>query len=130
MAADVLPEVEYLLGAELLLGDEDLFEKAAGPLAEKERFGASELLGLKDLFGASEFFAENERFGAPELFEPNERLPVAEDGFLAEGLFAEEGFLVLEAALPLFSCLAIILLVYNAKICRLNYFSYIYGSKS
>ena len=111
MAADVLPEVEYLFGASL-------------PLGEKERLGASELLGLKDLFGASEDLAENERFGAPELFAPNERF--GPFGFL----FAEEGFLVLEAALPVFACLAIILLVYLAKIGRLNYFSYIYGSKS
>ena len=123
MAADVLPEVEYLLGAELLLGDEDLLG-ASLLLGEKERLGASELLGLKDLFGASEDLAENERFGAPELFAPNERF--GPFGFL----FAEEGFLVLEAALPVFACLAIILLVYPAKIGRLNYFSYIYGSKS
>ena len=108
MAADVLPEVEYLFGASL-------------PLGEKDFLGASELLGLKDLFGASEDLAENERFGAPELFAPNERF--GPFGFL----FAEEGFLVLEAALPVFACLAII---YPAKIGRLNYFSYIYGSKS
>jgi hypothetical protein len=123
MAADVLPEVEYLFGASL-------------PFGEKERLGASELLGLKDLFGASEDLAENERFEAPELFAPNERFEAPElfapnERFGPFGfLFAEEGFLVLEAALPVFACLAIILLVYLAKIGRLNYFSYIYGSKS
>ena len=115
IAAEVLPEVEVLLGAAALLGDDALFDAVAGPLEEKLFFGAEEVpLGEKDFFGPEEDF-----------FGENERLPVAE-----EGLFDEDGFLPLEAALPLFSDLAIILPVYSTKICRLNYFSYFYGSKS
>lgn len=128
IAADVLPEVETLFGAAVLLGDDALFEPVAGPLEEKLFFGAADVpLGEKDflgpaavLFGAKLFFGPEEDF-----LGENERLPVAE-----EGLFAEDGFLPLEAALPLFSDLAIILPVYSTKIGRLNYFSYFYGSKS
>ena len=115
IAAEVLPEVEVLLGAAAFLGDDALFDAVAGPLEEKLFFGAEEVpLGEKDFFGPEEDF-----------FGENERLPVAE-----EGLFDEDGFLPLEAALPLFSDLAIILPVYSTKIGRLNYFSYFYGSKS
>lgn len=128
IAADVLPEVEVLLGAAALLGDDALFDAVAGPLEEKLFFGAEEVpLGEKDFFGPADApFGEKLFFGPEEdFFGENERLPVAE-----EGLFDEDGFLPLEAALPLFSDLAIILPVYSTKICRLNYFSYFYGSKS
>ena len=141
IAAEVLPEVEVLFGAAVplgekdlfgasaFLGDEVLFDPVAGPLEEKPFFGPEEVpLGEKDFLGPA-----NVPFGAKLFLGPaeedflgeNERLPVAE-----EGLFDEDGFLVLEAALPVFSDLAIILPVYSTKIGRLKYFSYFYGSKS
>ena len=120
--------MEVLFGAAVLLGDEVLFETVEEPLDEKLFFGPADALLEKDFFGPADA-----PFGAKPFFGPseddflgeNERLPVAE-----EGLFDEDGFLVLEAALPVFSDLAIILPVYSTKICRLNYFSYFYGSKS
>ena len=116
IAAEVLPEVEALFGAAALLGDEGLLDAVAGPLEENVFFGPEAVpLGEKDFLGPLE----------EDFLGENERLPVAE-----EGLFDEEGFLVLEAALPLLSDLAIILPVYSTKIGRLNYFSYFYGSKS
>ena len=118
IAAEVLPEVE-----EALLG------AVAGPLEEKLFFGAEEVpLGEKDFLGpADPPFGEKLFLGPAEVdfFGEKERLPATE-----EGLFGEDGFLVLEAALPVFSDLAIILPVYSTKIGRLNYFSYFYGSKS
>ena len=140
MAADVLPEVEALFGAAVplgendlfgasaLLGDEVLFALVAGPLDEKLFFGPADALLEKDFLGPVDGPLGEKLFLGPaeeDFFGENERLPAAD-----EGLFAEEGFLDLEADLPVFSDLAIILPVYLTKIGRLNYFSYFYGSKS
>ena len=116
IAAEVLPEVEVLFGAAVPLEEKDFLGPADAPFGAKLFFGPADVpLGEKDFFGPAE----------EDFFGENERLPVAD-----EGLFGEDGFLVLEAALPLFSDLAIILPVYSTKIGRLNYFSYFYGSKS